>query len=307
MSSLMELLKNKKTALAANRRAKTVRPPDGNSRWRILPSWRKGDAPNAEQFWHDFGAHYIKDQTGELKAIYVCVDKTYGRPCSICSTVKQGIDSAADPEFKKFLEQARASGRILVNAVQVDGANPTDPVILEIGPTVFESIINIVSEWGADVLDLAKGRDITIERSGKGIGTKYSVQVSPKMTPLDAGIMAKVVNLDEYVAQENEEQALRALTNFRTVAGLLPGSSAPAALPSAAASLSAMRIDDGVDLDDEALRTLEGMSSTSSAESKSSVKSEPLSSDTTVSAGGAGSLDTSELDSLLAELNGTTD
>lgn len=259
MSSLMELLKQKKQALAANRRAKTVKPEDGRSRWRVLPSWRKPDAENADQFWHDFGAHYIKDQTGELKAIYICTDKTFGKPCEICSTVSHAIKNTHDDEMVKLLQESRSTGRVLLNALRVDGENPNEPQILEIPPSVFEGMINIINEWGVEVLDLENGKDFVIERSGKGKNTKYSVQIGAKSSSVDPAVMKKVQNLDEYVAQESEEAAQRALTNFRQVAGLLPSGVASAALPSAAAAkpaMASMVLDD----DDAALAALEGSS-----------------------------------------------
>lgn len=292
MSSLMELLKNKKQALAANRRAKTVKPEDGRSRWRVLPGWRKADAENAEQFWHDFGAHFIKDQAGELKAIYICTDKTFGKPCSICATVQHAIKNTHDDEMVKLLSESRSTGRVLLNALRVDGENPTEPVILEIPPSVFEGMINIINEWGVETLDLASGKDFVIERSGKGKNTKYSVQIAAKSAPVDPAVMKKIQNLDEYVAQESEEQAQRALTNFRQVAGLLPAGvagTAAAALPSAAAkpAMSSMMIDD----DDAALAALEAGTDVPAAAVATPAAATP-----------AAATSDSELDDLLASL-----
>ena len=71
-NALMELLKKKKQAMGAHRRAKTVKPGDGTSRFRILPGWD----PENLAFYHDFGQHFIKDLSGEIKAVYMCVDKT---------------------------------------------------------------------------------------------------------------------------------------------------------------------------------------------------------------------------------------
>lgn len=289
MSSLMDLLKSKKQALAANRRAKTVKPEDGRSRWRILPGWRKPDAENAEQFWHDFGAHYIKDQTGELKAVYVCTDKTFGKPCAICSAVQSAIKSTADDEMVKLLQESRSTGRVLLNALRVDGENPNEPQILEIPPTVFEGIINIISEWGPETLDLETGKDFVIERAGKGKNTKYSVQIAAKSAAVSADVLKKLHNLDDYVAQESEEQAARALANFRQVAGLLPSAGAVAALPSARPSMSSMMIDD----DDAALKALETGTAVPAAVTPAPARA---------AAAPAAATTDSELDDLLASL-----
>lgn len=249
-NALMELLKQKKAALASNRRAKTVKPEDGRSRWRILPGWREGDPT----FYHDFGQHFIKDAAGEVKAVYICVDKTFGKPCSVCSAVESAVKSTMDDAMVELLKSAKAGHRILVNALHVDGPNPTEPVILELAPTVFEGILNIIMEWGEETLSLDAGKDVIIERSGKGKNTKYSVQIAAKSAPVDPAVMKKITNLDEYVAQESEEQAARALTNLSAVAGLLPAAAPAVGTTVATPSLRDLSIDE----QDAALRELEG-------------------------------------------------
>lgn len=302
MSNLMELLKNKKQALAANRRAKTVKPEDGRSRWRVLPSWRKPGSENAEQFWHDFGAHYIKDASGELKAIYICAEKTFGKPCSICASVQHAIKNTHDDEMVKLLQESRSTGRVLVNALHVDSETPNDPKILEIPPSVFENMLNIIDEWGVKVLDLQEGMDFVIERSGKGKNTKYSVQVAAKSAAVDPAVMKKVQNLDEYVAQENAEQEARALSNFRQVAGLLPAAGVSGAAPSAAPALAASKpsslSDMAFDEDDKALTELEERGAAASA----ARTAEAAAARTAEAAAAPAATGDAELDAMLASL-----
>lgn len=221
MTTLAELIANKKKQLQAGNRARAAKIPDGTSRWRILPTWR---TDGSDQFWHDFGAHYIKDGAGEMKAVYVCVDKTFGKPCDICDAVRAAAKSATDDATIKLMKEAGAAARILVNAVHLDGTTPNDVQVTDFPPTAFEQVLNIIQEWldaGDSPLDVTKGKDFIITRTGKGIGTKYSVQVAAKTTKLPADILKKLHNLDEYVAQESAEQAARALNSVRAVAGLL--------------------------------------------------------------------------------------
>ena len=234
MSSLMELLKQKKAALTSNNRQKTVKPNEGRTRWRILPGWRPEGAENADIFYHDFGQHFIKDASGTLKAVYVCVNKTYDKPCQICGAIEHAIATSRDDTMVELLKDSKAGQRILMNALAIDSPNPSDPVILEVAPTVFVGILNIIEEWGIEALSLDKGNDIIIERSGKGLLTKYTVQVAAKSAAVDPSVMKRIANLDEYVAQESTEAANRALTNLSAVAGLLPTSSASAGKSSAA-------------------------------------------------------------------------
>lgn len=240
-SALLELLKKKKQDMSASRRSPTAKVPEGSSRWRIMPSWRGADQP----FWHDFGQHFIKDTTGKIAAIYVCADRTFGRPCSVCDAVAEGIKGATDDATMNALQEAKSGSRILVNALQLSGADPHKMEIAEFPPTVFESIVNIVTEWteaGEEVLGV-NGKDLVITREGKGKNTKYTVQVGAKTTAVPAGVCAKLNDLDAYVAQESSEQQMRALNAVRGVAGLLPApGSAPAGLPLAARS--GMHIED---------------------------------------------------------------
>lgn len=111
-------------------RRKTVKPTDGTTRWRILPSWRGA----GQQFYHDFGQHFVKDSTGKILAIYMCTEKTYGRPCQVCDAIRDGAKSAADDFTMKMLKDAGAGSRVLVNAIQLDGPAPTEVNILELAP-----------------------------------------------------------------------------------------------------------------------------------------------------------------------------
>lgn len=238
MSSLLDLLKAKKQSIDASNRKKTAKPPLNTSRWRILPSWRG----EGQQFWHDFGQHFVKDASGKMMAIYMCSDKTYGRPCAVCDAIHTGIKSSSDDFTAKLLKDAGSSGRILVNALQLDGPTPTEVQILELAPSAFNAIISIAQEWeeaGESIFDPVKGKDILITRTGAGLLTKYTVQVAAKALPLPDGVLTRLNDLDTYVAQESSEQQLRALNSVRSVAGLLEGPAVRTGLPAAAAALGA--------------------------------------------------------------------
>lgn len=222
MSSLLALLKDKKQQLDSRNRAKTAKIPDGRSRWRILPSWRGG---GDQQFWHDFASHYIKNAKGEMQAVYVCVDKTYGRPCEICDTVAHAIKHATDDATLELLTQAKANGRVLVNAIHLDGPKSGEVQILELAPTAFGMIVGIAAEYeeaGESIFDISAGKDLVIERSGAGKQTKYSVMPAAKTSPVPRDVMTKLHNLDDYVRQESAEQQTRALNAVRVAAGALP-------------------------------------------------------------------------------------
>lgn len=248
MSALLALLQKKKQDIAASKRSKTAKFNDGKSRWRILGSWRGA----GEQFWHDFGQHFVKDSAGEIKAIYACVEKTYGRPCEVCSAVAGAIKGATDDATMKLLNEAKSNARVLVNACHIDSPEPNKVEILEMPPSVFAQIVETAEEYeaaGQSIFSHSTGKDLIVTRTGTGKNTKYVVVVAAVSQPLPDSVMSQLNNLDEYVKQESSEGQTRALTSVRAVAGLLPAPSEGAStsgLPLAAAG--AARIDPAEDL-----------------------------------------------------------
>jgi hypothetical protein len=259
--ALMKLIAERKAQTAGQ---KTIKPADGRNTYRILPSWRGAGG----QFWHDFGQHFIKDAAGVVKAVYVCAEKTFGRTCDVCSSLSHASVQAADAMVLKNINDAQATGRVLLNVLDLSGkpgVDPTKPQILEVAPSVFNGlkqvggIIGLFGDWpGLLELDPANGAmNIVIEKSGTGKDTRYAVQVAPGATKLDPTILSKLNNLDEYVSQENEAGKARALANIAAVTGVAPaalsGPATTALLPSSvAASLDAAQ--------NEALRALDGLS-----------------------------------------------
>ncbi|MCY1204644.1 DNA binding protein like protein [compost metagenome] len=230
--SLMDLLKEKKQALAAGKRGRTVKPPPNRSMWRILPSWKGAD----QQFWQDFGQHFIKDAGGNILAIYVDTEKTFGRPSELNALIGQAIKSCTDDATMQLLKDAKSSGSVLLNALQTDSPNPTKVEILEIRPSVFEQIITLAQEYeeaGESIFDVTKGREIIILREGTGLNTKYTVQAAVKnrVVSVPPEVMKQLNDLEAYVAQESAEGSFRALNAVKSIAGLLPAAgSGPAGL-----------------------------------------------------------------------------
>lgn len=107
---------------------------------------------------------------------------------------------------------------MLLNALVLDSDKPNEPVVYEVAPTVFGAIVDLIEEWGIEAFK----REIVIERSGKGLGTKYTAQISPKTVEVAPATLAKIHNLAEYVKQESEEQQRRAIGAIGAVSGLLP-------------------------------------------------------------------------------------
>lgn len=237
MSDLKALLAKRKTERQAKeaQNIKTVKLQDGKSRIRVLPGWRDGDPT----YYHDFGVHWIK-APGESKpqAVYLCVEKTYGRHCDICAAIGEGIRNSADDTVIQALKDSNAAGRVLINALIKSGAEPEKPVVLELPSTVASQIEDTLITYlddGVNVLDLDEGHDFIVERTGKGIGTRYSVNVAPKASAVNKKVMTEITNLDQYVSQEQEAKLAKALNAVGSAAGisvatshLLTGTGGPA-------------------------------------------------------------------------------
>lgn len=232
MSALLALLKQKQQDMSASRKGRTAKLIEGTTRWRIYNSWRG----EGQQFWHDFGQHFIKDSTGKIAAIYMCADRTFGKPCAVCEAVSQGIKSATDDQTMAILSDAKSASRVLVNASQLDGPEPHKVQILEMPPSVFESIVGIAAEWeeAGQTIFGVNGKDLIITRTGSGKQTKYTVQIAAKTTSIPADVEKKLNDLDDYVAQESSEAMTRALNSVRAVSGLLPAPASATSLPVAA-------------------------------------------------------------------------
>lgn len=284
MADIMEMIRKKKQAIqqSSGRREKTTKPQPGKSRFRILPGWRGGDDPT---FFQDFGQHFVKGVDGTLKAVYICTEKTFGKPCPVCAAIGAGINAADDDDVIKAMEESRAKGRILMNALHLNGDDPATPIILDLTPTTAEKVFDLMDEYG-DITDLETGRGIVINRTGKGLNTKYDILPAAESDPVPASMLEKLHNLDKYVEQEYDEGKNKVLGAVSTVTGILP---APVASSADAPSTSA---DEGLD------DVLEGECETveAPAETVAEVKEAP------VVAKADDDLSDDELDSLLDEL-----
>lgn len=240
--SLQDLIAGKQKDIAAKKaRASTLKPADGKHSYRILPSWRGGEE---KQFWHDYSMHFIKTVESGTKpaAVYLCVDKTYGKPCEVCESIKKSMAVSADDSMTKRLKDAQSAQRYLMNVLHLTGPEPTKVQVLELGTTAFEAVCALIGEWG-DITDITdKGRDIVITRTGVGMDTKYTVQPAAANKPVPAAAITQLVNLDEFVAQENPAGEVKALTAVGSIIGIMAPAGGSAA-PKGNAALAALSSD----------------------------------------------------------------
>jgi hypothetical protein len=172
------------------------------------------------------------------------VDKIFGRPCQICDEISRGIVASQDDVTKKRLEDAKAAGRVLVNAVRLDGPGGHKVVVLELAPSAFNGkkgvggVLSLFQDW-PNLLDWDLGNDIIIERAGQGKDTTYGISAVPPSVKLDkASLIGQLTDLDAYVQREENAGAQRALAAVGAISGLLPAPTRPALTQAAAAAFA---------------------------------------------------------------------
>ena len=215
-AALLAAAKSKKDSIKQH--AKTIKCKDGANRFVILPGW----LPTArETFFHDYGQHFVKSVDGTLQAIYVCLDKTHNTVCPVCDALGQAASMAGTEEQVSALAEAKAGQTYLLNVLELDGKDTTTPQILQIGKLAFGAILDLFEDWGEAMFDTETPQIVQITREGKGIGTKYAVQISAKKHAINAAdVYSKLNNLSEYVKQESDAGMKKAVGAVNNIVGL---------------------------------------------------------------------------------------
>lgn len=219
-AKLMALVKSKKAALKT--KDKTIKPQPGSNRYILLPGWRKGEE---HVFHHDFGQHYIKDAADQVLAVAPCQSSIYGKACEVCTHLSHATRATSDDSVVELLGNARGKTSYLVNVLALDSEDETNPQTLELGRLAFGQLVGLVEEWSEGIFDPESPQIIVVQRDGKGLKTKYTVQVSPKKHAMPKGVMSRLPNLDEFVDQGNEDVYRRARQAIDSIVGTNDGPS----------------------------------------------------------------------------------
>lgn len=308
-SSLMDKIRAKRKDIQqrTGQREDVLRIPMGKHKFRILPA--KPERGADAEFWADFGQHFIKSEeknergNNKTKAVYVCTDKTFGRPCPICETIESLIPSAVDDEQIEILDESKCRrAEVLLNVLHLTGDKKETPQILQMTPSTFETILGLMDEYG-DITNLAEGTDIIIERTGAGLNTRYTVMPAARSKPVSEHVLEQMADLQDYVQQEHEEGLKRAIVALNETVGLLDAPMTPA-IADKSKSTKPRTVEDDMSeiMEAEFEETTERTtvkSTVSHSADDSTVSSDKV--DAPDELGGLDELD--ELDSLLADLD----
>ncbi len=157
--------------------------PEGESKIRILPPWSEsGDiAFECKSHWR------IPPNDRMVNCLQVI-----NKECPVCELVKELRSRGKEDMAKKFGAKKSIYYNVIVRGEEDKGVQ-----IMRSGIQLYENILSYLydDEYG-DITDIDAGSDITIERSGQGLDTSYSVKVARKDSPLsdDAKQATKWIN-----------------------------------------------------------------------------------------------------------------
>ena len=216
---------------------KTARFLEGKTVFRLLAE------DFSVPFWRDLGVHWIKtEKNGKPVAVVGCESETHDKPCGICAALDIAAREAVDDETLELVKDMRARRTILVPALIRKAPGDVasdDPQILEMTPTTWSKILEIVDEYGdeTDVFDLEEGLDFVVTRTGKGLDTEYTVMPAPKSQPVDKAVLKNLPDIDAYIESNffrgDEQKALNAIAQFTSGVAALPTASSKKLLTAA--------------------------------------------------------------------------
>lgn len=201
MTSLADLIKNKRQNTADKKAGNknTYKFKQAKTTLRILPSWRKGD----NKFFHEFGLSWIKDMDGNVLAAVGDAQVTYGDNDVLRGLIQKAMGEAKTDAQRQHFKDMIAKPRVLVNAQVLDDSSvdANVPEIIDFSEAQFDTILDQAQIAGidADFLDLDKGYDLIVSKSGKGLSTSYSFTFARAARPVPQTIMEGVNDIDAFI------------------------------------------------------------------------------------------------------------
>ena len=241
----LALIKGAKNKYSRNE-GEIKKPRDGKTRIRVLPVQVGGPLAQPGQFWLEYGVHWIKTEiNGKPVAVVGNSEIVYGKTSEIDRAIEAAIKGAVSDDDLKLMKDWKAKKGILLNVEIRSGPDAsTDAVPFELTPTTFGQLLSMVEEYAPEhgnILDYKTGFDFVIERTGKGLETRYTVMPMPGAKPVAQATIDKAVDLFALVEKQffrgDEPKALNAIANMTGVrltpaiagsastTGLLTGSS----------------------------------------------------------------------------------
>jgi len=165
--------------------------------------------PGDGGFYMEARKHRDLDKLGAVSQKVAFCAKSFGNTkarCPICELVAV-LEKSEDPVDRATAKSCKAKTTYLSYVVELeslkqktmsDGGNVK---VLEYGKTILEPLLGYyldTEDWG-DFTDLEEGRNITIERTGERLDTKYEVRMRPVATKFSIDLSG-LAPIEEVVA-----------------------------------------------------------------------------------------------------------
>lgn len=255
-------------------------PKAGKNSIRIMPPWTTDEKSDfAGIFWREVYQHW--NVSSDQKAPFICPKQTPGMDaeCPVCDFVEALRARKNDLDAQELVKKIRAKVTYMLNVVDLKDPTYTetdvekfrearnsdvecpfevgDPKIqvYAAGTTVFNQILGFISEnEGEDITHFDTGHDVTINKVGSGMTTKYEVMVKAKPSKTAIPENTKITNLEEvgFTVEADKLREMLSSNHGNAFPALLAGSRSAGKLSSGSkATVAATTDDDLLDVDDD--------------------------------------------------------
>lgn len=203
--------------------------PSGMSSVRILPPWDPSGRVSLPVYMHPI--EYKGEGMNYTKYNWTCTNKTANKPCPICEGLA-GL-SAAGVDISNWEANRR---QFYFNAIVMHdptyngkdkGTAPGTHVLMKAPKTFYDWIVaQITNPMIGDITSVTNGIDVYITKEGTGLGTSYSMTLSPNgRTAIPQEYLDKIqslYNLDEVFSAGFEQKQIDELVaHLKKSAGVM--------------------------------------------------------------------------------------
>lgn len=205
--------------------------PSGMSSVRILPPWDPSGRVALPVYMHPI--EYKGEGMSYAKYNWTCVNRTFNKTCPICEGLSNLSESGVDisnweANRRQFYFNALVMHDPTYNAQKNSGTAPGTHVLLRAPKTFYDWIISqITNPMIGDITNIETGIDVYITKEGTGLGTTYSMTLSPNgRTPIPKEYLEKITDLydlDEIFSVGFEKKQIDELVeHLKKSAGVMP-------------------------------------------------------------------------------------
>ena len=152
--------------------------PSGMSSVRILPPWDPTGRVALPVYMHpiEFQGKGMKYK----KYSWTCTQRTFNKPCQICEGLSKLQSAGIDISPYEATRVQYYFNAIVMNDPSSQPIDPGTHVLLRAPKTFYNWVISqITNPMVGDITNLESGIDILVTKEGTGLGTTYTMTLSP--------------------------------------------------------------------------------------------------------------------------------